>query len=269
MPTPRDTPPTARADAPGGAAPAPVAPVVVAVDGPSGSGKSSVSRAAARALGVAFLDTGAMYRAVTWSALRAGVDLADADAVAAHVRAVALRMGTDPAAPGVAVVAADGTEEDVSAAVRTPEVTAAVSAVAAVPAVRADLVLRQRALVEAACAAPAPGARAGVVAEGRDITTVVAPEADVRVLLTADESVRLARRARQDVGSADSAALETVRRAVVERDAVDARTTAFTTAADGVTTLDSTHLDFEGTVAALLQLVAERTGLRPAAGAAR
>ena len=234
--------------------------LVVAVDGPSGSGKSSVSRAAARALGVAFLDTGAMYRAVTWAALRDGVDLDDRAAVAAHVRATALVVGTDPAAPTVAVTAADGTETDLTEAVRTDEVTASVSAVASVPAVRQDLVLRQRALIESACAAPLPGRRAGVVAEGRDITTVVAPDADVRILLTADEGVRLARRARQDLGTADEAAVEATRRAVVERDRVDSRTTAFTTAADGVVTVDSTHLDFDGTVAAVLEVVTRATG---------
>ena len=233
--------------------------LVVAVDGPSGSGKSSVSRAAARALGVAFLDTGAMYRAVTWAALRDGVDLGDPVAVAAHVRTTALAVGTDPVAPTVAVVI-DGTETDLTEAVRTERVTANVSAVASVPAVRQDLVLRQRALIESACAAPLPGRRSGVVAEGRDITTVVAPDADVRVLLTADEGVRLARRAQQDLGAADAAAVEATRRAVVERDRVDARTTAFTTAADGVVTVDSTHLDFDGTVAAVLEVVTRATG---------
>ncbi|PRY17806.1 cytidylate kinase [Kineococcus rhizosphaerae] len=233
--------------------------LVVAVDGPSGSGKSSVSRAAARALGVAFLDTGAMYRALTWAALRAGVDLADADAVARHARTVALVMGTDPAAPTVAAVV-DGVETDLTEAVRSPEVTANVSALAAVPAVRSDLVLRQRALIESACLAPAPGREPGVVAEGRDITTVVAPRADVRILLTADESVRLARRAHQDLGAADAAALEATRRGIVERDRVDSRTTSFTAAADGVVTVDSTHLDFDGTVAAVLEVVAQATG---------
>jgi len=234
--------------------------VVVAVDGPSGSGKSSVSRAAARALGVAFLDTGAMYRALTLAATRAGVDLADGSAVAAHVRGVALVVGTDPDAPTVALVEPDGRESDVTEAIRSAEVTAAVSAVASVPAVRADLLVRQRTLIEAACASPEAGRAPGVVAEGRDITTVVAPDADVRVLLTADEAVRLARRAQQDLGSADAAALAATRRGVVERDALDSRTTAFRTAADGVVTLDSTHLDFDGTVAALLAVVRQETG---------
>ncbi len=231
--------------------------LVVAVDGPSGSGKSSVSRATAASLGLAFLDTGAMYRAVTWAVLEAGVDLSDAAAVAAHVRTVALVVGTDPQAPTVATVV-DGAEVDLTDAVRTPRVTANVSAVAAVPAVRQDLVLRQRALIEAACLAPGPGREPGVVAEGRDITTVVAPDADVRVLLTAEESVRLARRARQDLGTADTEALEATRRGVVERDRLDARTTAFTTAADGVVTVDSTTLDFDGTVAAVLEVVGRR-----------
>ncbi len=234
-------------------------PLVVAVDGPSGSGKSSVSRAAAAALGLAFLDTGAMYRAVTWSAMHAGVDLTDPGAVAAHVRTVALVMGTDPAGPTVAAVV-DGAETDLTQAVRGAEVTANVSAVASVPAVRSDLVLRQRTLIESACLAPESGRRPGMVAEGRDITTVVAPEADARILLTADESVRLARRARQDLGAADAAALEATRRGIVERDRVDSLTTAFTTAADGVVTVDSTHLDFDGTVAAVLQVVERATG---------
>lgn len=240
--------------------------LVVAVDGPSGSGKSSVSRAAARALGVAFLDTGAMYRAVTWAAMRDGIDLGDAAAVATHVRSVALSMGTDPAGPTVAVVGADGVETDLTEAVRSAEVTGNVSAVASVPDVRHDLVLRQRALIESACVAPLAGRNAGVVAEGRDITTVVAPDADVRILLTADESVRLTRRAQQDLGAADEAAVAATRHAVVERDRVDSRTTAFTSAADGVVTLDSTHLDFEGTVAAVLEVVSRATtpsGERP------
>ncbi|WP_432511186.1 (d)CMP kinase [Kineococcus sp. SYSU DK001] len=256
--TPTPSGPVASPDA-AGEVPVVTGALVVAVDGPSGSGKSSVSRAVARALRVGFLDTGAMYRAVTWSALRAGIDLADPAAVAAHVRTVALAVGTDPAAPTVAVVA-DGAETDLTEAVRTPEVTAHVSAVASVPAVRQDLVLRQRALIESACLAPAAGRAPGVVAEGRDITTVVAPEADVRVLLTAEESVRLARRAQQDLGAADEAALAATRGSVVDRDRVDARTTAFTTAADGVVTVDSTHLDFEGTVAAVLEVVARVRG---------
>ncbi|PPK90851.1 cytidylate kinase [Kineococcus xinjiangensis] len=223
---------------------------MVAVDGPSGSGKSSVCRAAADRLRTAYLDTGAMYRAATWSCLQAGVDLTDGAAVAAHVRSVPLVMGTDPHAATTAVGDVDVTE-----AVRSAEVTAAVSAVASVPAVRADLVLRQRALIDAACAVPAPGRRPGVVVEGRDITTVVAPQAPVRVLLTAREDVRLARRARQDLGSADSGAVAAVRDAVVQRDLVDSRTTDFLVAADGVVTLDSSDLDFEGTVVALLGIV--------------
>ena len=226
------------------------APLVVAVDGPSGSGKSSVCRAAAMRLGTAYLDTGAMYRAVTWSCLQAGVDLADAAAVAGHVRAVPLLMGTDPATASTHVGTADVTE-----AVRGAEVTAAVSVVAAVPAVRADLILRQRALIDAACAAPAAGFRPGVVVEGRDITTVVAPQAPVRVLLTARDEVRLARRARQDLGAADDGAVAAVRDAVLSRDRVDSRTTDFLVAADGVVTLDSSDLDFEATVEALLAIV--------------
>ncbi|GAA4963380.1 (d)CMP kinase [Kineococcus glutinatus] len=234
------------------------APLVVAVDGPSGSGKSSVCRAVARHLGTAYLDTGAMYRAATWSCLRAGVDLTDAAAVAAHVRAVVLAMGTDPAGATTAVG-----DVDVTDAVRGAEVTAAVSAVASVPAVRADLILRQRALIDAACRTPQPGRRAGVVVEGRDITTVVAPQAPVRVLLTAREEVRVARRAQQDLGTADAAAVASVRDGVVQRDLVDSRTTDFLAAADGVITVDSSDLDFEGTVEAVLAVVGRATAVAP------
>ncbi|MFB9378845.1 (d)CMP kinase [Kineococcus gynurae] len=231
--------------------------LVVAVDGPSGSGKSSVSRAVAAELGVAFLDTGAMYRAATFSVLAHGVDLTDRAAVAAHVRGVALDLDLDAEAGDraelVVLVAPDGARRDVTTEIRGAEVTAAVSAVAAVPEVRSDLVLRQRAIIESACAAPRPGRQPGIVAEGRDITTVVAPDADARILLTASEAVRMARRAGQD--GAPDATSEAVRAAVVGRDALDARTTSFTTAADGVTTVDSTELDFAGTVAAVLAVV--------------
>jgi cytidylate kinase len=216
-------------------------PLVVAVDGPSGSGKSSVSREVARRLGLAFLDTGAMYRALTWWCLERGIDLADAEAVAAASRALPLEMGTDPDAPTVAV---DGT--DVSAAIRATAISERVSRVATNLQVRAELLRRQRELLRAS--------PRGTVAEGRDITTVVAPDADVRVLLTASPEVRAARRARQlpDVHH------ETVARAIAERDAKDSQVVDFLEAADGVTTLDSTDLDFDGTVDALVGLVQER-----------
>jgi cytidylate kinase len=220
-------------------------PLVVAVDGPSGSGKSSVSREVARRLGLAYLDTGAMYRAACWSALEAGIDLTDLAAVAAHVRALPLVMGTDPVAPAVSV---GGT--DVSAAIRETAISTLVSAVATNLDVRAELRRRQREIIEAARA----GSEQGCVAEGRDITTVVAPDADVRILLTADERARLALEVH---GNADEAALTATRDQVLRRDADDATVSSFHVAAGGVLHLDSSDLDFEQTVQAVLDAVAE------------
>jgi cytidylate kinase len=215
-------------------------PLVVAIDGPSGSGKSSVARGVAQRLGLRFVDTGAMYRALTWWALSRDVDLADTDQVAALARELPLELGTDPEDPHVLV---DG--KDVGAAIRTPEISAAVSAVATNLGVREELVRRQRALA----------AEGGVVVEGRDITTVVAPDADVRVLLTASESARLARRALEVHGSDDEDALEATHDLVVGRDALDSTVATFTEAAPGVTVVDSSNLTLEQTIEAVLALV--------------
>jgi cytidylate kinase len=215
-------------------------PLVVAIDGPSGSGKSSVARGVAERLGLRFVDTGAMYRALTWWALSRDVDLADTDRVAALARELPLELGTDPEDPHVLV---DG--EDVGDAIRTPEISAAVSAVATNLGVREELVRRQRALAE----------EGGAVIEGRDITTVVAPDADVRVLLTASESARLARRALEVHGTDDADALEATHDLVVGRDAVDSTVATFTEAAEGVTLVDSSHLTLEQTIEAVLALV--------------
>ncbi|MBI4939806.1 MAG: (d)CMP kinase [Actinobacteria bacterium] len=222
-------------------------PFVVAVDGPSGSGKSSVSREVARRLGVGYLDTGAMYRAVCWSILDAGIELTDAAAVADRARTVDLVVGTDPDTPTVVV---EGT--DVTAAIRETRISAAVSAVATNLEVRAELRRRQREIIEAE-----RDGRGGVVAEGRDITTVVAPDADVRILLTADERARLARRAREVHGSDDESALAATRDQVLRRDADDSTVSSFHEAADGVLHLDSSDLSFEETVGAVLDVVLE------------
>ena len=227
--------------------------IVVAIDGPSGSGKSSVSRRVAQRLGLAYLDTGAMYRAATWWAVHEGVDLADTDAVAALVRDMVLVMVVDPRAPEVWVGGID-----VTAAIRETAVSTAVSAVATNLDVRAELARRQRAEIAFQCE---PGSWAdgrGIVAEGRDITTVIAPDADVRLLLTASEEARLARRAREVHGSDDAAAVEATRDQVVRRDADDSAVAQFRTAADGVVTVDSSALDLDQTVDAVLGVV-ERT----------
>jgi cytidylate kinase len=213
--------------------------LVIAMDGPSGSGKSTVARAVAQRLGLRYLDTGAMYRALTWWALERGIDLADADAVAHAARELPLQVGTDPQAPSVAV---DGV--DVSAAIRQTRIAEAVSAVATNLAVRGEMVRRQQEMI----------ADGGWVAEGRDITTVVAPDAPVRVLLLAREQERLMRRARDVHGEVDPAALAATHDQVVRRDARDSTVAAFTQAAPGVTVIDSSDLTVEQTVAAVLAL---------------
>ena len=232
------------------------APLVVAVDGPSGSGKSSVSKAVARRLGAAYLDTGAMYRAVAWHCLHEGVDLADAEAVAAAAVAMDLDQSTDPDVEAVRVGGTDVTE-----AIRGPEVTDTVSTVAVVIPVREELHRRQRAVIAAA---------GRMVAEGRDITTVVAPDAHARVLLTASEAVRTARRSGQlaAAGETDVDA-GTLHRQVAGRDARDATVSTFDRPADGVALVDSTELDFEQTVAAVLAAVEDQAGIPAVKGGRR
>lgn len=220
------------------------ASIVVAVDGPSGSGKSSVCRGVARRLGLRYLDTGSMYRALTWWVLERGVDPADRPEVARLARELPLQVRMDPADPGVSV---DGT--DVSAAIRETRISTAVSAIATNLAVREELVRRQQAIA----------AEGGVVIEGRDITTVVAPGAPVRVLLTASEEARLARRALEVHGADDAAALEATRDQVLRRDADDSTVAAFREAADGVTVVDSSAMTLEQTIDAVLALVARVT----------
>jgi cytidylate kinase len=187
-----------------------------------------------------------MYRAATWSALDAGLDLGDAPAVAEHVRTLDLQMGTDPEAPGVKVGGRDLGDE-----IRETRISAAVSAVATNLPARAELQQRQRQLIEDA----RKGERGGCVAEGRDITTVIAPDADVRILLTASEEARLARRALDVHGSDDAAAVAATRDQVVRRDADDSAVSNFQVAADGVLHLDSSGLNLEQTVQAVLDAV--------------
>lgn len=215
-------------------------PPVIAIDGPSGSGKSTVARALAERLGLQYLDTGAMYRALTWWALLRGLDLSDIADIAQAARDLPLTLGTDPASPSIMV---DGV--DVSAAIRETVISETVSAVATNLGVREEMVRRQRELI----------AGGGWVAEGRDITTVVAPDADVRVLLQARQSERLARRARDVHGTADEAAVNATRDQVVRRDAQDATVARFTDAAPGVSVIDSSDLTVDETVDAVLALL--------------
>lgn len=224
-------------------------PLTIAVDGPSGSGKSSVSRAVARRLGIGYLDTGAMYRALTWWCLERDVNLADAAAVEGAARELPLVLGSDPDAPTVVV---GGT--DITRAIRSTRVSTTVSAVATNPRVRPVLQQRQRDLIDRI------GARTGgVVAEGRDITTVVAPHARVRILLTASEDARLRRRAAEVHGSSDAAALDATRDQVIRRDRDDSTVSAFVTAADGVVLVDTSDLDLDASIDAVLGVVAAAT----------
>lgn len=222
------------------------APLTIAIDGPSGSGKSSVAKAVARRLGIGYLDTGAMYRALTWWCLERGLDLTDTAAVAEAARTLPLEVGTDPDAPTVTV---DGT--DVSAAIRTSEVSTAVSAVAVNLEVRPVLQQLQRDLM-----AQVARETGGVVAEGRDITTVVAPDARVRLLVTASEEARLRRRSAELHGTSDAAAVEATRDQVVRRDRDDSTVSTFTEAAEGVHLVDTSELDLEASIEAVLDVVA-------------
>ncbi len=222
----------------------PCPPLTIAIDGPSGSGKSSVSRAVATRLGLRYLDTGAMYRALTWAALEDGLDLCDQGAVAARSADLPLHVDTDPAAAVVRVGAAD-----VSRAIREPRISAAVSAVATNLDVRSDMRRRQRSLI---AAARAQGA--GIVVEGRDITTVVAPDAEHRILLSASEQTRLARRARELVQGAVHQSEDYTRDQVLRRDRDDATVSAFFEPAEGVIGIDTSRMTFDEVVAAVLAI---------------
>ncbi|SEG82868.1 cytidylate kinase [Nonomuraea solani] len=214
--------------------------LVVAMDGPSGSGKSSVSRGVARALGLRYLDTGAMYRAITWWMLQRGVDLADPAAIAARSGEPSIVSGTDPDGPAIHV---DGV--DVAGPIRAAEVTGAVSAVAAVPEVRVRLVELQREIIGAG----------DIVVEGRDIGTVVWPDAAVKVYLTASPEARARRRSAEVAGST----VEAQQEAMARRDTLDStRKTDPLSMADGAVELDTTALNLEEVIAEVLRLVAER-----------
>ena len=210
--------------------------VVVAVDGPAGSGKSSVSKKAALELGFGYLDTGAGYRALTLTALRNELDLEtvgelDLEAIFPY------SISTDPSNYWVKVGSDDLTE-----GIRSKEVELNVSKVAAQPKVRAFMREITRSIA-AACQLP------GIIVEGRDITTVVLPDAQTRVLLTASEEVRLGRRA------VDLQADGSISAQVSDRDKKDSKVVDFLNPAPGVTLLDTTDLSLEGSVAALVDLI--------------
>jgi cytidylate kinase len=221
--------------------------LVIAIDGPAGTGKSSVSRGLARSLGARYLDTGAMYRIVTLSVLRAGVDLTDTPAIEAAAADVPVSVGYDPNEDRAYLDA-----EDVSAEIRGDAVTTAVSAVSAVPAVRARLVGLQREL------AAGPGS---VVVEGRDIGTVVLPDADVKVFLTASAEERARRRNEQNVASGLADDYDAVLGDVKRRDHLDStRPVSPLRVADDAVVIDTSDMTESEVIAHLLELVKQRAG---------
>ena len=221
---------------------------IIAIDGPAGTGKSSVSRGLAREIGARYLDTGSMYRIVTLALVRAGVDLDDPDAIAAAAD-VPLAVGYDPDTEAAFLGG-----EDVSALIRGDQVTRAVSAVSAVPAVRTRLVGIQREL--------AAGPEA-VVVEGRDIGTVVLPHADVKIFLTASAETRARRRNDQNIAAGLPDDYETVLADVRRRDHLDSsRAVSPLRAADDALVVDTSEMNQTEVIAALRDLVGRIRGHR-------
>ncbi|MFE1512129.1 (d)CMP kinase [Streptomyces sp. NPDC058726] len=220
-------------------------PVIVAIDGPSGTGKSSTSKAVAAQLGLNYLDTGAQYRAITWWMVNNGIDIEDPSAVAAVAGKPEIVSGTDPEGPTITV---DGV--DVAGPIREQDVTSRVSAVSAVPEVRARITELQRVIASAAVT--------GIVVEGRDIGTTVLPDADLKIFLTASAEARAARRS----GELKGADLDTTREALIKRDAADAgrKTSPLAKAGDAVE-VDTTELTLQQVIECVVTLVEEkRTG---------
>jgi CMP/dCMP kinase len=214
--------------------------LVVAIDGPSGSGKSTVARETAIALGLRYLDTGAMYRALTWLALRQEVDLTAAAELGRLATTARLDITADPRAPHVV---ADGV--DVSEAVRGADVTAAVSAVSAAPAVREAMVRRQQEII----------GTGGIVVEGRDIGTTVAPDAPVKIFLTADPRTRAKRRARQDGADGAVEQVAKTQADLLRRDQIDSsRAASPLQQAPDALVVDSSALE----IAEVVELVLDR-----------
>lgn len=216
--------------------------MIVAIDGPSGTGKSSTSKAVATQLGLSYLDTGAQYRAITWWMVNNGIDMDDPSAVAAVAGKPEIVSGTDPSAPSIIV---DGT--DVAGPIRTQEVTSKVSAVSAVPEVRTRITELQRSI--------AAGAENGIVVEGRDIGTTVLPDADLKIFLTASPEARAARRN----GELKGADVNATREALLKRDAADSsRKTSPLAKADDAVEVDTSDLTLQQVIECVVTLVEEK-----------
>ena len=212
-------------------------PLIIAIDGPSGSGKSSVSRAVATQLGLDYLDTGSMYRAMTWFIQDLGIDLADTEAIGQAAKAEVIEPSIDPSEPGIRV-----SGRDVSVEIRGPEVTQGVSAVSAVPAVRELMVNLQREI--------AANSQTGIVVEGRDICAVVLPQAPVRLFITADPQARANRRAKEN-----GAEVSSTKDDLEKRDLADStRTVSPLEIAPGARVIDTTHMELSEVIAQVLDL---------------
>ncbi|WP_406107774.1 (d)CMP kinase [Streptomyces sp. NBC_01003] len=224
------------------AASAAPAAVIVAIDGPSGTGKSSTSKAVAAQLGLSYLDTGAQYRAITWWMVNNNIDLTDPTAIAAVAGKAEIVSGTDPSAPTITV---DGV--DVAAPIRTTEVTSKVSAVSAVPEVRARITELQRSI--------AASAEQGIVVEGRDIGTTVLPDADLKIFLTASPEARAARRS----GELKGADVKATQEALIKRDAADSsrKTSPLAKAGDAVE-VDTSELTLQQVIECVVTLIGEK-----------
>ncbi|CAM5561238.1 (d)CMP kinase [Streptomyces narbonensis] len=216
--------------------------VIVAIDGPSGTGKSSTSKAVAAKLGLSYLDTGAQYRAITWWMISNGVDVTDAEAVANAASKPVIVSGTDPGRPTITVDGADA-----AGPIRTEEVTSKVSAVSAVPEVRSLITELQRSI--------ARSAEQGIVVEGRDIGTTVLPDADLKIFLTASPEARAARRS----GELKGADVQATKEALVKRDAADSsrKTSPLAKAGDAVE-VDTTDLTLDQVIECVVTLVDEK-----------
>ncbi|MFF3214072.1 (d)CMP kinase [Streptomyces sp. NPDC002886] len=222
--------------------------VIVAIDGPSGTGKSSTSKAVAAKLGLRYLDTGAQYRAITWWMITNGIDIDDPQAIALAAGKPVIVSGTDPSAPTITV---DG--QDASGPIRTQEVTSKVSAVSAVPEVRSLITELQRSI-----AAEAADEAEGIVVEGRDIGTTVLPDADLKIFLTASAEARAARRSGELRGK-EAADLAATKEALIKRDAADSgrKTSPLAKAGDAVE-VDTTELTLDRVIECVVTLVESR-----------
>jgi cytidylate kinase len=217
--------------------------LVIAIDGPSGSGKSSVSRAVATELGLDYLDTGSMYRAMTWFVQDLGVDVNDPKAVASAAKAEVIQPSIDPSEPGIRVAG-----QDVSVEIRGPAVTQGVSAVSAVPAVRELMVTLQREI--------AANSKSGIVVEGRDICAVVLPEAPIRLFITADPEARANRRAKE-IG----AEVTDTQQDLARRDLADStRTVSPLEVAPGARVIDTTYMELSEVIAQVVDIARAARG---------